>query len=76
MVEEEAIASHNLVLRDGHIMLSTLLEDPFLKDIGGDCSVVAVQSEIALLQGKAVTVLVNKFDGEVICECMQGWCML
>lgn len=66
--------SHNLIIRKANDMLAVILDDPFLTDqrggAAGDCSVEleAVQSQVALLQGKAITIYINKLDGQVICE--------
>lgn len=49
-------------------MLAVLLDDPFLRDLPGDCSAEDVQSQVALLQGRAITIHINKLDGQVICE--------
>lgn len=61
-------SSHNLVIQKADSMLAMMLEDPFLSDLCEDCSLENVQSRLALLQGRAISIYVNKFDGQVICE--------
>lgn len=68
MEAEERATSHNLVIQKANGMLTVLLEDPFLTDMREECSVEAVQSQVALLQGRAITVQISKFDGQVIRE--------
>lgn len=66
----EGITSHNLVVEKASGMVAKLLEDPFLADVCEDSSVEAVGAQVALLQGKAITVLITKFDGQVVRECL------
>ena len=68
--EGEGTTSHNFVIERANGMVAKLLEDPFLRDVCEDSSVEAVQAQVALLQGKAITVLISKFDGQVVRECV------
>lgn len=66
----EALASdsHLAVMKKAETYLSSLLEDPFLSDLAEDCSLENVQSQLALLQGKAITLHITKLDGQVVCK--------
>lgn len=59
---------HNLIVSRAHALLTELYSDPFLQDLPLDRDVDNVQQQLALVQGKAVTVHVEKFDGDLICE--------
>ncbi len=61
-------SSHLAVMKKAEGLLSTLIDDSFLSDLAEDCSLENVTSQLALLQGKAVTLHLNKFDGGVICK--------
>ena len=63
-------APHNLVIQRARNVLASMLDDPFLTDVSAACSVEEVQSQLALLQGRAVTIHVRRFDGHLICELM------
>ena len=61
--------AHNAMMQNANKMVSLMFDDPFLSDFSDDCTVENVKSRLALLQGKAICVYINKFDGGVICEC-------
>ncbi len=67
-VAVEEATPHNLVMQRARDMLITILDDPFLTGLSDGCDVETVQSQLALMQGKAITIHINKFDGGVICE--------
>lgn len=60
---------HNAVIHNANHLLTLILEDPFLSYLSRDCSVEDAKSQLALVQGKAITIHIKKFDGEVICKC-------
>ena len=60
--------SHNALLKKVQELKAELLDDPFLSDVAIDCSAEDVGYQLALAQGKAITVNFKKFDGEVICK--------
>lgn len=68
MAENEVASSHLDVMKKAGSLLVTLLDDTFLVDLADDCSLENVKSQLALLQGKAITVYINKTDGGVVCE--------
>lgn len=59
---------HNAVIHNANHLLTLILEDPFLSYLSRDCSVEDAKSQLALVQGKAITIHIKKFDGEVICK--------
>lgn len=70
MAELNIETAHNAVIQKANKMVSLLFDDLFLSDFSEDCTVENVKSRLALLQGRAICVHINKFDGEVICECV------
>ena len=66
--EEDKELSHNALLKKCKEMLASLLDDPFLLDVSPDSSVKDVESLLALIQGKAITIHIQKFDGGIVCE--------
>lgn len=68
--ELDVETAHNSVIQKANKMVSLMVDDPFLSDFSEDCTVENVKSRLALLQGRAICVYINKFDGEVICECV------
>ncbi len=59
--------SHKDVLKTAKELLSSMLNDPFLSDVSVDDSVKDVNSILALAQGKAISIHIKKYDGEIIC---------
>ena len=46
--------------------IQELLKDPFLCDLQSGISLEEVQSQLALEQGRAMTIKIRRFDNEVI----------
>lgn len=61
-------SSHKVVVERAKKLLSELLTDPFLSDISSTASHDEVSSQLALEQGRAVTVHVRRFDDQVLCK--------
>ena len=68
----ESSSSHNSILQRAEDMIASILQDPFMRDLADDCSVDNVRSQLALLEGRAITVHVHKLDGKVVCEWSQA----
>ena len=68
MAVDDENYSHLAVLEKAQGLLEVLLQDPFLLDVAENCILNNLKSQLALMQGKAITVHINKFDGGVICE--------
>ena len=64
----QTASSHFAVMKKAESLLATALDDPFLADLAEDCSLENVQSQLALLQGKAITLYIKKFDDTEMCK--------
>lgn len=60
--------SHNSLVQRAKDMLAVMLNDPFLVDLPPDCNAEEAKSQLALAQGKAITVHIRKYDGQSICK--------
>lgn len=74
-VEENQTTSHNVVIQRAHKLLAQVLDDPFLSDLSEDCgNVEGARSQLALLEGRAITILIKKFDGQLVRKCLLEMC--
>lgn len=65
--------SHVEAMKMVHQQQSALLSDPFLQDLPYDVSLDEVQSQLALEQGRAISLQLRKLDEEtIICESSSG----
>lgn len=62
--------SHNALLGKAKESIMVLLKDPLLWDVPEDCSVEDAQLLLALSEGKAIIVHIQKFDGEIVGKCL------
>ena len=60
--------SHVEAMKRVHELQSFLLSDRFLQDLPEDVSLDEVQSQLALEQGRAISLQLRRFDDEIICE--------
>ena len=67
-VSDEEARSHKAVLEHARRLLCDLLTDPFLSDISPTCTHDEVASQLALEQGRAITVHVRRFDDQILCK--------
>lgn len=65
---EQCESAHNVMLQRAGDLITEMLVDPFLSDLPQDCSFEDARSQLSLLEGKSVTVHVNKLDGRTICK--------
>ncbi len=61
-------SSHKSVVEHAKKLLSEVLTDPFISDISSTATHDEVSSQLALEQGRAVTVHVRRFDDQVHCK--------
>ena len=64
MASEEL--SHMEVMKKAKELVSSLLSDSALNDLPPDCDADEVSTLLALEQGRAITINLKRFDGEVI----------
>ena len=62
--------SHNSLIAKAKELMDVLFGDPFLADVAQDCSAEDARYQLALVQGKAITVHIHKQDGDVACKCL------
>lgn len=62
------LKSHNDIVQQAREITQQMLDDPFLSDLAKDCSVEHAKSKLALHQGKAITIHINRYDGETECN--------
>lgn len=67
--KQEVSLSHPEALQKAKELVSRLLSDPFLHDLPPDISLDDLRSKLALEQGKAVTLHLRRYDGDVIRKC-------
>ncbi len=60
--------SHPEVLQRARELTHQLLSDPFLQDLPPDISLDELRSQLALEQGKAITLHLRRYHSEVICK--------
>lgn len=64
--EENQEMSHKEVMKKAKELVSRLLSDPALNDLPPDCDADEVSTLLALEQGRAITINLKRFDGEII----------
>lgn len=57
---------HNVVIQRANDLIATMLEDPFLTDLSQDCTVESVRAQLALAQGRAITIHIRRFGGDTV----------
>lgn len=58
--------SHVEAMKRVHELELLLLSDPFLQDLPRDVSLDEIQSQLALEQGRAISLQLRRFDNEII----------
>lgn len=64
--------SHVEAMKRVHELELLLLSDPFLQDLPRDVSLDEIQSQLALEQGRAISLQLRRFDNEIIRKWWSG----
>ena len=68
MADSRESQSHNDVVEHAKDLVQQMLDDPFLLDLTKECDVEHARAKLALHQGKAITIHINRYDGKIECK--------